>query len=76
MLNYNISQISNITAQTSSESDLKEECFYCIAQRLTHKVSSKFIPLATKKDVILDTMVGIKKLNNTVRWKEYQRTKR
>ena len=76
MLNYNISQMSNITAQTSSKSDLKKERLHRMAQRLTHKVSSKFIPLATKKDVILDTMIGIKKLNNTIRKKEYQRTKR
>lgn len=47
-----------------------------MAQRLIHEVSMKFIPLASKKDVILDTMVGLKKLNNTIRWKEYWRTKR
>ena len=59
--------MSNITAQTSSESDLKEERLHHIAQRLTHKVSLKFIPLASKKYVILDITVRIKKSNNTIR---------
>ena len=59
----------NITAQATSENILKEESLVDMAQRLTKGVSPKFIPLASRKANIIETMIAIKKFNNTVRWR-------